>query len=1076
MQSSDSSNKWVPDDPTKDVSASNPFNTSANMPSVDTTTQTKDDKSEASEETGTRGDGICARERLVSEVFGSSPEVDTKPKGIGRKAADEALEYLSITPLGVGSKPGIVDFTPPPYSSSGLMPKKASTTDGRAPAIVDGNARAADKEAAVNKDRIAEPKDRSGDRAARDAAIKSKTTSLGGRVSEDGDGNVVRIGRGNGSSATGVYDQDNKLIKVTENTRDGALVTWTKDANSWNSDTKPPQTRTNLNLEKNGNLTFKTGDGVKHIIRSDGTELQERKGLSKFSFDDRGRIKELQSANGTMTRKFEYSGTSNQIAKEERVSSDGKTPKKIWAREGSSDRWTEKDTTGKVLSKWEGETKIYNDGTYAIRSKGASAPKDGAWDTLRPDGQKFKEKVSADGTRSAYDAAGTLRAVVRTDGHRIDSATAKNGSINEVTLTDTSKGTKVTWKKNDSGLWKSDAEKPETVKNLKFNEKSELRHSDSAGVVTRRVDGSRQLDKHDGSKIEYRKDGLVSRVASPTGAERKFLYDGKNNVSSVIDKDERGVRVWKDSDAKSETRKNSKVSPTGDLSFELPSGKKVVERASGVRYESDEGKLSKVLLPNGSKREIEYKDGKLSQVTDTIKSAKGDTVQRYKKLDGGDEKFRLIDKTGKIIPGLDGRAQDFKDLKVTESGVLRGKDREGKERSIGLPERLSETTFNNKDRDIKSARDAFLDVMKGQLDQPRLDRMQSMLKSFEDRMQDRADVRKLAGVKSTTEIEAHHKKAVSETYKNLAEMVRGDKPEQFYDQATRVKLAENFMYHAQEPMTSDQGTAEDRDKKGHGTCWINSASVWGMTQHPNAMADMLKQISLEGEYTTKNSGEMGNLLTAGRADSPPRTVKFSKDLLSFAGKQENEWSISAATDMWGRSGSTSRWVEGDRSPVSRIFDYTLPVLGGRAEGEIDGGIYRSGRSTEGRTYVGSRDIMLMVTGDTPVDMALKDYSHGHLIDGDFNKSVLEKGTVLNYSPGHGMSQTLRRINGEWCLIQDNQHGESGDRIIQRINNIERWARGESGSSRKVNDAVPYKSYKLWGGEAEFGAVKARSRR
>src|SRR5262245_11453484 len=60
---------------------------------------------------------------------------------------------------------------------------------------------------------------------------------------------------------------------------------------------------------------------------------------------------------------------------------------------------------------------------------------------------------------------------------------------------------------------------------------------------------------------------------------------------------------------------------------------------------------------------------------------------------------------------------------------------------------------------------------------------------------------------------------------------------------------------------------------------------------------------------------------------------------------------------------------------------------------------------------------------------------------------------------------MRRINGQWCVIQDNQHGESGDRIIQRINNLERWANGASGTARDVSEAVPYK-------KPEFGPVKA----
>jgi hypothetical protein len=185
-------------------------------------------------------------------------------------------------------------------------------------------------------------------------------------------------------------------------------------------------------------------------------------------------------------------------------------------------------------------------------------------------------------------------------------------------------------------------------------------------------------------------------------------------------------------------------------------------------------------------------------------------------------------------------------------------------------------------------------------------------------------------------------------------------------------LTENFMFHAMEPTTIELGPASSGDDNGHGTCWITTGEIWGMTQHPGAMADYLKQICLDGRFMTKNSGE----------GSPnPRTFTFSRALLTFDGrKQESKWSIEDATTMWRETPNMKMQIIGDRSPVNKIFQYTLPMLsGGRREFDVDGGMYETANIVgQGHTR-GVRDILFMVTSDTPVDKSGPGHPGGHLL-------------------------------------------------------------------------------------------------
>ncbi len=122
----------------------------------------------------------------------------------------------------------------------------------------------------------------------------------------------------------------------------------------------------------------------------------------------------------------------------------------------------------------------------------------------------------------------------------------------------------------------------------------------------------------------------------------------------------------------------------------------------------------------------------------------------------------------------------------------------------------------------------------------------------------------------------------------------------------------------------------------------------------------------------------------------------------------------------------------------------------------------------------------MVTGDTPADRAYSNYSNGHLLDGNLAKTMLEKGTVLSYSPGHMKSQTIRKMpDGSYGYFQDNQHGETDDKQTGTFTNAEalkKWLNGDSTALKTIAPkAVEYRQFKI-DKEPDFGTVKARGPR
>jgi hypothetical protein len=549
------------------------------------------------------------------------------------------------------------------------------------------------------------------------------------------------------------------------------------------------------------------------------------------------------------------------------------------------------------------------------------------------------------------------------------------------------------------------------------------------------------LDK---TEIELNTDGKITRYTSGKYS-RSFEYEN-GELTKITDVTPAGTKTFNAKD-----HKNVGVDPrTGDYFYEHD-GKVHIAKSNGSKLElNSDGLITSVTTDKGASRTFIYKQGssELEAVIDRRKVGDSEREEKWVAQKNSDGTYRLT------RSGADGKQVVRDSVEVGRDGSYKYKNTDGRD-ALSRIERAGDGSVP---ASVEEARERFMDVMREHFDEGRLKRLEQMTRGFEERMNDRAEARRLAGVTAPDKIDEWKEQSMAMTYHHLAEMVSSNRQGTFYDQKTRVKLAENFLFHAMDPTTMDQGPASAGDYNGHGTCWIQAGHIWGMTQHPDKMARLVSQVAVDGKFTTLNNGEN---------DPAARTFTFSRRYLQLRqGSQEANWTIDNAYGKRTEDGRHWRMTDGHRSPVGRIFDFTLPVLAGRREGNVDGGLYED---TRARGY-GTRRIMHMVTGDSPCDVKDGYHSRGHLINNNLRQTLLEKGSVLNYRPGHMMSLHVKKINGEWYKIQDNQHGESDDRILAKITDIERWARGDRNAEQQTNARVPRRRLSMDGKDEPVGPV------
>ncbi|MBX9690485.1 MAG: hypothetical protein K2X27_27465 [Candidatus Obscuribacterales bacterium] len=878
-------------------------------------------------------------------------------------------------------------------------------------------------------------------------SVQEKTNADGSRLSFYDKDRIEKVTRKDASSLQ-ISEDGKHIVETLPNSN--KTISWTfKDDGSFVSDGQNPQTRKNFKVDANGSASWDGPDGLKFVIRADAAMLVQGEGHAKIELDEQNRIKSIDY--GKKQRSFEYFDKSNEIKKTVVKDNEKNTSNSFSREKSGSDRWSLDN--GQT---WTGDIKISAGGIYSYKPSGSSVTeldRDGRAYTMWPDGSVTRDTVADDGSRLSYDSEGKLRKALAADG-----SSAEIGE-NRLVISNPRSGERITWTK-EASLWKSDSPKyPGNKKDLQINEKCELSFTAEDGERhALRPDGKEIINRKDGVRLELNEQKQVDRI-SKGDMLRTIERASDGSISRVVDQNKGGERIVLDRKTNAQIQ-SVDLTKDGDLQIKFKDGTSTLERSNFSRVTQDkDASPLQVVDARGNTRTFvwtgEGDNKQVQEIRDSKKTAKGELTESWTRKSGSND-FVSIGSNGKE------KIRQNIQLNPDGSGDYSYKNKDGGKDKISRPG--ADSGDSALSESVEEARDSLLEEMRDKLPETNFKRMEEMMRNFESRMSDRAYMRKLAGVKDSETVDSEVQKTVQSTYDNLRQMVAQGDDSSFYDQKTRVKLAENFMFHAMEPTTIDQGPASNTDSTGHGTCWISSGQIWGMTQHPGAMADYLKQVALSGSVTTKNGGEK---------DPNPKTYTFSKGLLSFDGqKQESKWTIETATTEWREEPGMKIQIWGDRSPVSKIFDYTLPVLSGsRREGDVDGGLYSSANIVGQGPTRGTREILFMVTGDYPVDRSYANHSEGHLMNNDYYKSMMEKGTVLSYTDGHLRSQTVRKVDGNWYLIQDDQHSEKSDSIMAQITDIERWAKGDRSVEKAVSiSKLDLMHKKTWTGSGDADAI------
>ena len=449
------------------------------------------------------------------------------------------------------------------------------------------------------------------------------------RTNINGEDLVTRVTYPDGRHREFSYDQNGELTEV----RRSSGTVYNQEADGTWTSTDADGTKTKLQdveVDKNGNLTWK--EGLLHFRENaDGTgervDLEER---STVKYDSQDRPVEITNDKGT--RKVEY-GEDGQPRSITDV--DGKT---TWVREGE-DRWTRIGPDGRPTSDppetYNGKAEVEPDGDVVWRQTGTDRVTreytDGSLSIKQSD---TREKWNADGklieTRK-YDDKDRVVAVENARGKR----TIEYGPDDRVTKITEPDGS--SWER-DGDTWKEYRDGEATGKTAQIevgqNGWVERKVAGSSETVTEYTDGSRLVEKDDGSSMEYNASNKISLVTYPDGRQRSFLYSADGDLTEVrkssgttYQRGDNGTWVRTSADGQKSEVRDVELEENGDLSWTRGSNR-WRENADGteewidtdmetaVKYDSSERPVE--ISNRRVVRKIEYgEDGQPQRITDT---------------------------------------------------------------------------------------------------------------------------------------------------------------------------------------------------------------------------------------------------------------------------------------------------------------------------------------------------------------------------------------------------------------------------------------------------------------------------
>lgn len=790
---------------------------------------------------------------------------------------------------------------------------------------------------------------------------------------------------------------------INEVGADGSRLTWGERDGNWTSADRPGEVRTEMSLGKNGVLSYVEGDRRHHVLPGGGDLIEKAGDSSRFQFDDDGRLRSIAYDNGDV-RSVVYAPGGNRIdGMSYTVAKTGQTYE--YTRIGDQEKFSfrQTDSRGRLLKTgvWNGSIESFGEGMFGVLDGNGNGRKpSGFWQKVPPDGGTYMERKNSDGSTLICDSQFAIKSLLRPDNSKVD-CHRENGQLTQISERRPN-GDTINFNYDPATkLWTSDNPLIEPSASSPLDKNGNLKFQTADGSTHQiGTDGVEKVTTRDGATLHMADGGVPERITQRNGDYRVIHRDG-DKVTGFTDysRDGSEKRAVKDIAGMS-------IGANGDIKYQDQNGNVVIEKSNFNRVEhNDKGQVTKVIRPDGSYRQMFYDEqtgelSKMADVTFTSKGARSDEWTRKRDASG-----QFTDTFERIRP-QDGRVLEARhNVRPDASGDYKYTDAKGRERESRVADRFRREGDAISSATVEEAHYNFIDEMRVHMpDEARLDRLEQMMTGFEKRMSDQIELKVAAGMSEDQAREEIETKTAA-TFDHLTRMVQFDGAGALDDKATRVMLAETFMYHAWEP--------ESVNQSGWGSCWLQSGYVpCGLGKHTDTMAKVLADVSTTGKYT----------------DLKGNQYEFSRDQLGIHDRRDGAgWSINNATDD-----------RSQPSPVAHRLDRTLSVMD-RGAGYRNAGNWQRIRFGGG----GQREIMRRVTGDEMLYLG-SGYPRSRQERIDLLNAT---GAQRNGGPNHVATVALRKIGDAWALVRGDQY-DKRDRVVSVIRDLNKWV--QTGETARID--------------------------
>ncbi|NDD30607.1 MAG: hypothetical protein EB084_20295, partial [Proteobacteria bacterium] len=413
------------------------------------------------------------------------------------------------------------------------------------------------------------------------------------------------------------------------------------------------------------------------------------------------------------------------------------------------------------------------------------------------------------------------------------------------------------------------------------------------------------ITRKDGRRIEAQLEG--SRL---NGLSETFPASG-DSAARQVKWNRDGSGQWQSDEQPPRIRKSMDLMPDGGLRYVDEKNQRVIEHTDGRREITADGvtrafgadnAITRVTLADGRSRSFDYKDGKLSSITDTDKAGRQTWTREGDSNDfttpGVDHKRQVMGKPhedgsyGYVACNGDtceqktapvGEARENAGVKGVDGKPVDGLVGPGTDNKIN-PQPPVDT---NLPADAVAAQQAFLDSAKqAGLDSKRLDGY----------MADFAENAKKYGYSADQ---------IVRTFNNLNTLLTSPEKSPLYTPEQRKNLVETAMHNIARPTEIDQGY--------HPTCNVTTLEIYSAARHPEEYSRLVKEIGLTGSWKTSDGKTVtppANALKPGDDETNYDLDKPSSGKRNFA-SQVMEMTLINGTYQTGGKGD--KWK--DRSYV-----------------------------------------------------------------------------------------------------------------------------------------------------------------